>query len=189
MIAFLVSLIRVSWERAYSAEGALDLLSIHAELPIGPNCEVSLSFLRSHHFFFLLGQQPIPWIHCSPEELSGREKKTKLKRLYTHIRSFLNCFTEGSPFARLSGRSYWAFSCMNWMKGTGIIQQQLCVIVAAAFSQVRYLISYYRTAYKSISKSLFKFHSVNYHLESHVHKNRSLYIFTLQQFFYILFTL
>ena len=42
---------------------------------------------------------------------------------------------------------------------------------------------------KRIFKSLSKFHSLNHHLESHVHKNRPLYIFTLQQFLYILFTL
>ena len=35
----------------------------------------------------------------------------------------------------------------------------------------------------------FKFHSLNYHLKSHLSKNYFLYIFPLQQLFYILFTL
>ena len=42
---------------------------------------------------------------------------------------------------------------------------------------------------KSISKSLSKSHSLNHHLVSHLHKNRFLYLFTLQQFFYISYAL
>ena len=42
---------------------------------------------------------------------------------------------------------------------------------------------------KSISKSLSKFDSLNQYLESHLHKNHFLYLFTLQQFFYIAFAL
>ena len=38
---------------------------------------------------------------------------------------------------------------------------------------------------QSISKSLCKSHSLNHYLESHLHKNRFLYLFILQQFFYI----
>jgi hypothetical protein len=38
---------------------------------------------------------------------------------------------------------------------------------------------------QSIFKSLSKSHSLNQHLGSHLHKNRFLYIFTLQQLFYI----
>ena len=38
---------------------------------------------------------------------------------------------------------------------------------------------------KSISRSVSKSHILNHHLESHLHKNRFLYLFTLQQFFYI----
>jgi hypothetical protein len=39
---------------------------------------------------------------------------------------------------------------------------------------------------KSISKSLSKFYSINHHLESHLHENHFLYIFTFQQFFLFL---
>jgi hypothetical protein len=39
--------------------------------------------------------------------------------------------------------------------------------------------------YKSVSKRLFKSHSLNHHLESYLHKNRFLYLFTLQRLFYI----
>ena len=59
-------------------------------------------------------------------------------------------------------------------------------------AELPYKLVYYKlkgTPYKSISKSLSKFHSLNYHLESLLYKNRFLYAFTLQQLFYILCTL
>jgi hypothetical protein len=40
---------------------------------------------------------------------------------------------------------------------------------------------------KSISKSQPKTYSLYYHLESHLRKNRSLHLFTLQQVFYFLY--
>jgi hypothetical protein len=59
----------------------------------------------------------------------------------------------------------------------GIIVYTLCTIIKmAGDANVRI---------KSISKSFPKSHFLNQHLESHLHKNRFLYLFTLQQLFYI----
>ena len=53
---------------------------------------------------------------------------------------------------------------------------------------IRVKVSYYLEC-ESIFKSLSKFYSLNYLLESLLHKNCFLYTFTLQRFFLILCTL
>jgi hypothetical protein len=103
------------------------------------------------------------------------------KLLFPMFHLFFRCMLQ----VYLSGRCI----CFTYMLKMLYLDITYICNVSSVFRYFRYMLRVFHLSSdvccKSIFKSLSKSHSLNHNLESHLHENRFLYIFTLQRFLYI----
>ena len=134
-----------------------------------------LPFTRSGPIFFFCKRSD----ECMSRSLMSRAAKITIVIGFVHL-EIQDC-PYSEQIVKLVGQ-------VDHQERLQLHQLTLKTITAVLFEQ-RTSSSQEFTILQSIFKSFSKFYSLNHHLESHLHKNYFLYIFTLQQLFYILFTL